>query len=100
MSILIRRAGTLTKNDMTITEAYSVDETVHLDPSSNAPYTASISPALRKAMDIGALCNNASLTRNEDGAFVGQATDVAFLNVIERFGLPDRRPVSSSFLST
>ena len=92
--MLIPLVGTLTKNDQTVTEAYSVDETVHLDPSSNAPYTASISPALRKAMDIGALCNNASLIRNEDGVFVGQSTDVAFLHVLERFGLPDRRPVS------
>ncbi|KAF8234424.1 calcium-transporting ATPase [Tricholoma matsutake] len=86
------KTGTLTKNDQTITEAYSVDEIIHLDPSSNSPYTAPISPSLRKAMDIGALCNNASLTRNEDGIYVGQSTDVAFLNVLERFGLPDRRP--------
>lgn len=50
-------------------------------------------------MDIGALCNNASLVRNEDGAYVGQSTDVALLNVLEIFGLPDRRPVSSSSLS-
>ncbi|RDB25132.1 Calcium-transporting ATPase 1 [Hypsizygus marmoreus] len=86
------KTGTLTKNDQTVTEAYSVDETVHLDPSSTAPYTSPISPALRKTMDIGALCNNASLARNEDGNYVGQATDVALLNVLEIFGLPDRRP--------
>ncbi|KAF5375534.1 hypothetical protein D9615_009193 [Tricholomella constricta] len=86
------KTGTLTKNDQTVTEAYSVDETIHLDPSSTAPYTAPISPALRKTMDIGALCNNASLVRNEDGVYVGQSTDVALLNVLELFGLPDRRP--------
>ncbi|KAF8058702.1 Ca-transporting ATPase [Lyophyllum atratum] len=86
------KTGTLTKNDQTVTEAYSVDETAHLDPSSTAPYTASISPALRKTMDIGAICNNASLVRNEDGVYVGQSTDVALLNVLEVFGLPDRRP--------
>lgn len=49
-------------------------------------------------MDIGALCNNASLVRNEDGAYVGQATDVALLNVLELFGLPDRRNVCSLLL--
>jgi Ca2+-transporting ATPase len=91
--------GTLTKNDQTVTEAYSVDETVHVDPSSSTPYTAQISPALKKAMDIGAICNNASLVRNEDGAYVGQSTDVALLNVLELFGLPDRRPVSSSLVT-
>ncbi|KAG5635653.1 hypothetical protein H0H81_010523 [Sphagnurus paluster] len=85
------KTGTLTKNDQTVTEAYSVDETVRLDPTSSAPYTAPISAALRRTMDIGALCNNASLKRNEEGVFVGQSTDIALLNVLDIFGLPDRR---------
>ncbi|PPQ83830.1 hypothetical protein CVT26_005189, partial [Gymnopilus dilepis] len=85
------KTGTLTKNEQTVTEAYAVDETVFLDPSSAIPYTGTISPALRRTMDIGALCNNASLTRNEDGVFVGQSTDVASLNVLALFGVPDRR---------
>lgn len=89
--------GTLTKNDQTVTEAYVVDETVTLDPSSAAPYPGSISPALKKAVDIGVLCNNASLVRNEDGVYAGQATDVALLNVLDAFGLPDRRSVSLLF---
>jgi Ca2+-transporting ATPase len=85
--------GTLTKNEQTVTEAYAVDETVFLDPSSTVAYTGSVSPAIKKAIDIGAICNNASLVRNEDGAFVGQSTDVALLNVLQLFGLPDRREV-------
>ena len=44
-------------------------------------------------MDIGAICNNASLVKNEDGVYVGQSTDVALLNVLSLFGLPDRRDV-------
>lgn len=87
----------MTKNDQTVTEAYVVDETVALDPSSTTPYPGSISPALKKAVDIGVLCNNASLARNEDGVYVGQATDVALLNVLDVFGLPDRRSVSLPF---
>ncbi|KAG5642209.1 hypothetical protein DXG03_003400 [Asterophora parasitica] len=86
------KTGTLTKNDQTVTEAYTVDETIRLDPSSTAPYTGRISPALRKTVEIGALCNNASLQRNEDGVFDGQSTDVALLNVLDIFGVPDRRP--------
>ncbi|KAG6830949.1 hypothetical protein H0H87_006710 [Tephrocybe sp. NHM501043] len=85
------KTGTLTKNDQTVTELYAVDETVTLDPNSTT-YTASISPAIRKTMDVGAICNNASLVRNEDGQYVGQSTDVALLNVLEIFGIPDRRP--------
>jgi len=76
-----------------VTEAYAVDETVFLDPSSTIPYTGSVSPAIRRALDIGALCNNASIIRNEDGVFVGQSTDVALLNVLQLFGVPDRREV-------
>ena len=85
--------GTLTKNEQTVTEAYSVDETIFLDPSSTIPYSGTISPAIRKTVDIGALCNNASLTRNEDGVYVGQSTDVALLNVLGVFGMADRREV-------
>jgi len=70
-----------------------VDETIFLDPSSTIPYTGTISPAIRKAMDIGALCNNASMTRNEDGVYVGQSTDVALLNVLAVFEMADRREV-------
>lgn len=58
-----------------------------------------MSPAIRRAIDIGALCNNASIVRNEDGAFVGQSTDVALLNVLQLFGLPDRREVCVTFIS-
>jgi Ca2+-transporting ATPase len=85
--------GTLTKNEQTVTEAYAVDETIFLDPSSTIPYTGTVSPAIKRAMDIGALCNNASIIRNEDGVFVGQSTDVALLNVLQLFDLPDRREV-------
>ncbi|KAF5326538.1 hypothetical protein D9611_000185 [Ephemerocybe angulata] len=85
------KTGTLTKNEMTVTEAYAVDETVFLDPSSTVPYAGSVSPAIKRALDIGAVCNNASLEKNEEGIFVGQSTDVALLNVLDLFDLPDRR---------
>lgn len=90
---LISVTGTLTKNDQTVTEAYTVDETISLDPTSTTPYRDTLSPALIKTLDIGAICNNASLARNEDGVYVGQSTDVALLNVLEVFDVPDRRAV-------
>jgi P-type Ca2+ transporter type 2C len=61
------------------------------------PYTGAISAALRKALDIGALCNNTSMSRNEDGVYVGQSTDVALLNALAVFGMVDRREVGFSF---
>ncbi|THH18312.1 hypothetical protein EW146_g2633 [Bondarzewia mesenterica] len=84
------KTGTLTKNEQTITELYSVDEAVTVDPSSPIP-PSRVSPALTKALEIGSLCNNASLSRNEEGIYVGQSTDVALLNILSTFGMPDPR---------
>jgi Ca2+-transporting ATPase len=53
---------------------------------------------MKKALEIGALCNNASIVRNEDGVYVGQSTDVALLNVLDVVGVVDRRAVSNLFL--
>ncbi|KAI5894467.1 calcium-transporting P [Schizophyllum commune H4-8] len=135
------KTGTLTKNEQTVVEAYTVDTTVHLDadgqvlegaasvgfsthpekpgayppgPSSLHPHPPhlngppsslsqlsgratpsrdGLSPALRKALEIGALCNNASVARNGDGIYVGHAMDVALLNAAEAVGMrvADRR---------
>ncbi|KAI0251244.1 hypothetical protein BJV78DRAFT_1347157 [Lactifluus subvellereus] len=84
------KTGTLTRNEQTVTELYAVDEPVHIDPTTPAP-PSRVSSALRKTLDVGALCNNASAARNEDGNYVGQATDVALLNTLSVFGLPDPR---------
>jgi Ca2+-transporting ATPase len=82
--------GTLTRNEQTVTEFYTVDELVCVNPSAPAPPTH-FSPALRKTLEVGAFCNDASTARNEDGNYVGQPTDVALLNVLSVFGLPDPR---------
>ncbi|TFY79050.1 hypothetical protein EWM64_g4957, partial [Hericium alpestre] len=84
------KSGTLTQNVQTVTELYSVNEIVRIDPSSPAP-PACVSPALKTMVEIGAICNNASATRNEEGVFSGQATDVALLNVVSVFNMADPR---------
>lgn len=84
--------GTLTKNEQTVTEVYTVDEAIALDPSASTPPNVQITPSLRKVLTIGSLCNNA--IRSEDGQFVGQSTDVALLNVLSLFGMGDQRQVS------
>ncbi|KAJ4471541.1 Ca-transporting ATPase [Lentinula aciculospora] len=87
------KTGTLTKNEQTVTEAYAVDETIVLDPTSSKFVNGPWSPALLKMMDIGALCNNAHVSRNDDNApvVVGQSTDVALLNILSVVGLTDKR---------
>ena len=81
--------GTLTKNEQTVTELYTVDESISLDPSSTTPPNVHVTPALRKTLSIGSVCNNA--VRNEEGQYVGQSTDVALLNVLSLFNMPDQR---------
>lgn len=91
--------GTLTKNEQTVTELYSVDETVSVSPyspPSAAASTVKLSPAMLKALYVGCLCNNAFA--NEHGVNVGQATDVALLNVLEKFGVTDVREVRHCML--
>ncbi|TRM56861.1 hypothetical protein BD626DRAFT_413004 [Schizophyllum amplum] len=99
------KTGTLTKNEQTVVEAYTVDETVHLDadgrffhlsgratPSRDGP-----SPALRKVLEIGALCNNASAARNAEGIYVGHAMDVALLNAADSGGRRTDDHLSQTF---
>ncbi|OCH89431.1 calcium-transporting P [Obba rivulosa] len=84
------KTGTLTRNEQTVTELYAVDESITINPSAPIAPVQGISPALRKALSIGSLCNNA--IQGEDGAYVGQSTDVALINVLSLFGLDDQRP--------
>ncbi|KIP09057.1 hypothetical protein PHLGIDRAFT_68280 [Phlebiopsis gigantea 11061_1 CR5-6] len=84
------KTGTLTKNEQTVTELYTVDETTAVDPSSGAASTVSLSLALLKTLQIGSLCNNA-VYRHEEANFVGHSVDVALLNVLPVFGLSDQR---------
>ena len=85
---------------MTVTHIYSVDDLVdltpHLHPSfgprhpDHAEFTPSA--AMLKVASVGNICNNAF--RNETGTNVGQATEVALLNVLPVLGKDDERKVS------
>lgn len=96
-------AGTLTKNEMTVTQIYAVDDLVDLTPHLNGPHLGprhpdhlefSPSPAILKAALIGNICNNAF--RNDAGVNVGQATDVALLNVLPVLTKDDDRKVGQA----
>lgn len=84
--------GTLTKNEQTVTEIYAVDDMLHVDHAGVVQPTAHLSPAMAKTLEIGSICNNA-IWREEDQGYVGQATDVALLNVLPTFGMTDQRNV-------
>jgi Ca2+-transporting ATPase len=92
-------AGTLTKNEMTVTHIYAVDDLVDLTPHLHATpfgprrpdHGLSPSPAMLKTVLIGNICNNAF--KNESGVNVGQATEVALLNVLPVVNKDDERKV-------
>lgn len=74
---------------MTVTRAYTVDDGVFdLDVS---PPILSHDDARSKLFLAGNLCNSSHTDR---GKFVGQATEVAMMNVLSIVGLKDQREVS------
>jgi Ca2+-transporting ATPase len=86
-------AGTLTKNEQTVTEIYTVDELKVI--GAGITQHGRIPDAIRKTLTVGNICNSAF--RNSEGINVGQPTDVALLNVLDVYGLQDARPVSLLF---
>ena len=85
--------GTLTKNEQTVCEIYTIDEMFLVDRSAAL---AKVSLALRRTLQVGSICNNAVV--NETGKFVGQSTDVALLNVLPFFGMSDQRAVRANLI--
>ena len=78
-----------------MTEVYVIDETILVDsaPESAAPLMENHLHSIRKLLEVGSICNNASAARNANGVYIGQSTDVALLNVLSPFGLDDMRQV-------
>lgn len=81
------KTGTLTMNHMTITRIYTPTK------SMSAPFPKSGSredkdSSVRQLLRIGNLCNNAT---EKDASIVGQATDVALIELLDEFGENDER---------
>ncbi|KAL1411662.1 High affinity Ca2+/Mn2+ P-type ATPase-like protein [Vanrija albida] len=93
------KTGTLTKNEMTVTHMYTVDDLLDLNPHLESlgrlgprhPDVAAFqpSPALKKTAQIGSICNNSF--RNEQGINVGNATEVALINLLPVLSQEDER---------
>jgi P-type Ca2+ transporter type 2C len=89
------KTGTLTQNEQTVTELYVVDEVLRVGVSGGTSVSRVLSPAARKVLEVGAICNNS--VRTERGEYVGQATDVALANVLGAYDIADPRLVRSIF---
>jgi Ca2+-transporting ATPase len=83
------KTGTLTENHMTLARlVIAAGELNRVDDGAferdGERLVADASPGLRAALEIGALCNNASL---EDGEAVGDPTEVALLEAAAKTGI-------------
>lgn len=79
---------------MTVTKAYTVDHDIF--DISTPPLRLHFDDALAKPFLIGNLCNHSHVSRT--GENVGQATEVALMNVLSAVGLSDQREVTFSIL--
>ncbi|KAA8897730.1 hypothetical protein TRICI_006693 [Trichomonascus ciferrii] len=109
------KTGTLTKNRMTVTKLWSVDmgEVSKTDGHKKTPWmnidmnyhpssseTLSIpNSACHTMLQIGGFCNNTK-TSQETGKHVGNPTDLALLDVLDKFGMEDPRPTRTRIHET
>ena len=81
------KTGTLTENHMTLARMALADDTLTRDSDGDDAWPGlDAHPALRAALEVGALCNNARLGKDGDGA-VGDPTEVALLEAAAAAGL-------------
>lgn len=75
------KTGTLTQNKMTVMKYYVNDEVTDVasKPGKDLPEKA------RKLIDFSVLCNDAS---NENGTEIGDPTEVALVNLSDKYQLP------------
>ena len=86
------KTGTLTTNQMTVTQIFTIDDGLKTVESLTEPsiHMLKISDVIMKTLQIANLCVNAY--RNQDGINVGTSTEVALLNVLTILGVEDCRP--------
>ncbi|KAA1109792.1 High affinity Ca2+/Mn2+ P-type ATPase-like protein [Puccinia graminis f. sp. tritici] len=87
------KTGTLTTNQMTVTQIFTIDDGLKTVQSLTEPnmHMLKISDVILKTLEIANLCVNAY--RNQDGTNVGTSTEVALLNVLTILGVEDCRPL-------
>nr|KAG5712236.1 hypothetical protein BaRGS_014586 [Batillaria attramentaria] len=89
------KTGTLTKNAMTVTQIYTADGVqaevtgVGYDtPGKIITHSGDVTPAVRKLLEVGCVCNNAEITPE---GLRGQPTEGALLAAAAKVGLRNAR---------
>lgn len=100
--IFTDKTGTLTENDMVLRSLVTSSGRMEIPAEGEPPGTDD--PAVRRAIEIGVLCNNATLDEDASGEDAqGDPTEVALLDAGVRYGMereellennPERREVA------
>ncbi|BFZ57949.1 High affinity Ca2+/Mn2+ P-type ATPase-like protein [Savitreella phatthalungensis] len=78
------KTGTLTMNHMTVTKFWAARTSKY----TTSPFHAAAASDISELLEVGNLCNDAVI---KDGKVVGQATDVALIEVLSSFNRSDER---------
>jgi len=85
------KTGTLTQNHMTVVKVWTPDmESSSLEVDHESDYSSSMTKSLEALLVTGLFCNNAKYSV-EKQCFQGNPTDIALLEILEKFGLSDYR---------
>ncbi len=79
------KTGTLTENKMVVRSYYLDDGYCEIDDQDKT-----ISPSLEKCLEIGILCNNASIDPDSPNSSIGDPMEVALLNIGHKLKLPSK----------
>ena len=89
------KTGTLTANHMTVSKMWCLSSMANKENVLNVASTVDLRNYLtkdvRKALEIGSLCNNAIFSVDHS-KFLGNPTDIAILEELDRFDMVDQRP--------
>lgn len=80
------KTGTLTENRMTVTHLYLPGKEVPIPGANDTSFGSKLDGDVRLALEIGTLCNNASLNEQADGG-TGDPLEIALLQVAQKAGI-------------
>ncbi|KAG0654995.1 High affinity Ca2+/Mn2+ P-type ATPase-like protein [Maudiozyma exigua] len=89
------KTGTLTANHMTVAKMWCLSSMANkeniLNIASVTDLRNYLTTDVRKTLEIGSICNNATFSVDHS-KFLGNPTDIAILEELDRFDMVDQRP--------